>query len=92
MGHATVTRLSQRTNPNAHNRRQLTENFRLESLRINVGTEWGGPAHRGMNFVVMKAIGLSIVVSIALLAAIPASAQRIDIDATNKRYQRLKFS
>jgi CHAT domain-containing protein/Tfp pilus assembly protein PilF len=45
-----------------------------------------------MNFVVMKAIGLSIVVSIALLAAIPASAQRIDIDATNKRYQRLYAS
>ncbi len=35
----------------------------------------------------IKAIGLFIVVS--LFAAVPAFAQRIDIEATNKRYQRL---
>lgn len=37
----------------------------------------------------IKAIGLSIVFAISLLATLPASAQRIDIEATNKRYQRL---
>jgi CHAT domain-containing protein/Tfp pilus assembly protein PilF len=37
--------------------------------------------------VFIKAIGLFIVVS--LFAAVPAFAQRIDIEATNKRYQRL---
>ena len=40
----------------------------------------------------IKAVGLSIVVSISLFATIPASAQRIDIEATNKRYQRLYAS
>lgn len=35
-----------------------------------------------------RAIGFSIAVAIALLTIVPASAQRIDIEATNKRYQR----
>lgn len=41
-----------------------------------------------MGFV-SKAIGFSIAVAIVLFSITPASTQRIDIDATNKRYQRL---
>ena len=36
-----------------------------------------------------KAFGLSLAVSILLLFSISANAQRIDIEATNQRYQRL---
>ncbi len=41
-----------------------------------------------------RAFGLivSIAVSIALLSSLPAQAQRIDIEATNKRYQRFYAS
>ncbi len=40
----------------------------------------------------IKALGFSIVVSLSFLAVLPAFAQRIDIEATNKRYQRLYAS
>jgi CHAT domain-containing protein/Tfp pilus assembly protein PilF len=36
----------------------------------------------------MKTVGLVLAVAIALLSVVPASAQRIDIEATNARYQR----
>ncbi len=49
-------------------------------------------ARQRIDSVFIKAIGLSIVVSISILAVLPASAQRIDIEATNKRYQRLYAS
>jgi CHAT domain-containing protein/Tfp pilus assembly protein PilF len=42
--------------------------------------------------VFTKAFGLSIVVSAAFLSVVPAQAQRIDIEATNNRYQRLYAS